>query len=93
MKAIYFKFIVITTICLFGKIQITKAAASASSGDGTMTVSPTSVCASSIGNVFIFTFTLRSGTRPDEHIYFSGAPLDSEAHLAYLTELATALTS
>ena len=40
-----------------------------------------------------FTFTLRSGTRPEDHIYFSGAPLDSEAHVAYLEELATALKS
>src|SRR6266566_4837247 len=40
-----------------------------------------------------FTFTLRPGTRPEEHIYFSGAPLRSEAHLAYLDELATSLKS
>jgi len=40
----------------------------------------------------VFTFTLRSGTRPEEHIYFSGAPLDSEAHLKYLAELEMALT-
>jgi len=40
-----------------------------------------------------FTFSLRSGTRPEEHIYYSGAPLDSEAHLAYLEELATSLKS
>lgn len=40
-----------------------------------------------------FTFSLRSGTRPEEHIYFSSAPLDSEAHLAYLEELATSLKS
>jgi len=36
---------------------------------------------------------LRKGTRPAERIYFSGAPLDSEAHLAYLTELDAILTS
>ncbi len=29
----------------------------------------------------------RKGTLPDEHMYFSGAPLDSDAHLAYLKEL------
>ena len=40
-----------------------------------------------------FTFTLRSGSRPEEHIYFSGAPLRSEAHIAYLDELATSLKS
>jgi hypothetical protein len=39
-----------------------------------------------------FSFALRSGTRPEEHIYFSGAPLDSDAHLAYLTELEAALS-
>lgn len=36
---------------------------------------------------FAFTLALRSGTRPDEHIYFSGAPIDSERHLSYLHEL------
>lgn len=39
----------------------------------------------------VFTFTLRSGTKPDEHIYFSAAPLDSETHLHYLSELEAAL--
>ncbi len=39
-----------------------------------------------------FTFTLRSGTVPDDHIYFSAAPLDSEAHLSYLDELEAALS-
>ncbi len=29
----------------------------------------------------------RKGTRLEDHVYFSGAPLDSEAHLAYLKEL------
>ena len=29
----------------------------------------------------------RTGTRPEEHIYLSSAPLDSEAHLSYLNEL------
>lgn len=38
-----------------------------------------------------FTLALRSGTRPDEHILFSGAPIRSEAHLAYLDELVTSL--
>lgn len=40
----------------------------------------------------VFTFALRSGTQPDQHIYHSGAPLDSETHLHYLNELAEALT-
>ena|SRR3989442_1593141 len=40
-----------------------------------------------------FTLGLRVGTRPEEHIYLSAAPLDSEAHLAYLTKLDAALTS
>lgn len=40
-----------------------------------------------------FTLAPRANTRPEEHIYFSGAPLDSEAHLAYLIELETALIS
>jgi hypothetical protein len=39
----------------------------------------------------VFTFTLRSGTKPDERIYFSAAPLDSERHLNYLSELEAAL--
>jgi hypothetical protein len=39
-----------------------------------------------------FTFALRSGTRLDQHIYRSGAPLNSETHLTYLNELAVALT-
>lgn len=39
-----------------------------------------------------FTLALRAGTRPEDRIYFSAAPLDSEAHLAYLTELERVLT-
>jgi len=39
-----------------------------------------------------FTFALRSGTRPDQHIYYSGAPLGSEMHLNYLNELEAAFT-
>lgn len=45
------------------------------------------------GDYRSFTLAPRVNTRPEEHIYFSGAPLDSEAHLAYLTELDAALTS
>jgi hypothetical protein len=40
-----------------------------------------------------FTLATRAGTRLEDHLYFSGAPLDSEAHLAYLEELATSLKS
>jgi len=39
-----------------------------------------------------FTFALRSGTRPDEFIFYSGAPLDSETHLNYLNELEAVFT-
>lgn len=38
-----------------------------------------------------FTFAQRVGTRPEERIYLSCAPLDSEAHLSYLNELEEAL--
>lgn len=38
-----------------------------------------------------FTFALRTGTRPEERIYLSNAPLDSEAHLSYLNELESSL--
>jgi hypothetical protein len=47
----------------------------------------------SVGDVRALTFTLRSGTQPQDHIYFSGAPLDSETHLRYLHELEAALAS
>lgn len=47
----------------------------------------------SANDVGALTFTLRSGTQPQEHIYFSGAPLDSETHLSYLEELEAAFTS
>ncbi|HZS76338.1 MAG TPA: hypothetical protein VFA41_06960 [Ktedonobacteraceae bacterium] len=36
-----------------------------------------------------FTLAIRSGTRPEDNIYFSGAPLDSDTHLAYIQELAS----
>jgi hypothetical protein len=36
---------------------------------------------------------LRAGHRADSHTYFSAAPLDSEAHLAYLTELEAVATN
>ncbi len=41
----------------------------------------------------VFTLAFRPGTRPEEHICFSGAPLSSEAHLIYLEELAASLKS
>ncbi len=44
-------------------------------------------------DVRAFTFALRAGTQPQERIYFSGAPLDSDAHLNYLNKLEKALTS
>jgi hypothetical protein len=37
-------------------------------------------------------FTLRAGTKVDERIYFSGAPLTSDAHIAYLAELEALLS-
>lgn len=39
------------------------------------------------------TFGPRVGTRPEEHIYLSSAPLDSEKHLSYLNELEATLRS
>lgn len=44
-------------------------------------------------DIHVFTLALRAGTRPNEHVFFSGAPLDSEAHLAYLIRLDADLTS
>jgi hypothetical protein len=38
-----------------------------------------------------FTLAPRSSSQPEDHIYFSGAPLDSEAHLKYLKEWSTAM--
>jgi hypothetical protein len=46
----------------------------------------------SANDAHAFTFALRSGTRPDEYIYYSGAPLDSEMHLSYLNELEAVLS-
>jgi hypothetical protein len=40
-----------------------------------------------------FTLAPRAGTRLEDHIYFSSAPLDSDAHLSYIKELEAALTS
>ncbi|HYT37071.1 MAG TPA: hypothetical protein VEL49_07785 [Ktedonobacteraceae bacterium] len=46
-----------------------------------------------IGDPQAFTLAPRAGTRLEDHIYFSSAPLDSEAHLSYLNELDTVLGS
>ena len=40
-----------------------------------------------------FVFTLRAGTRVNEQTYYSAAPLDSEAHMAYLNKLEGILRS
>jgi len=47
----------------------------------------------SLQDVHSLSFALRAGTKPQDHVYFSGAPLDSEAHLRYLNELEKTLTS
>jgi|SRR5215213_5844544 len=41
----------------------------------------------------VLTMSMRAGTRPDDGVSFSGAPLDSEAHREYLTQLEEALLS
>jgi hypothetical protein len=38
-----------------------------------------------------FTFSLRPGAKPEDHVYSSGAPLTSETHLSYLNELVSLL--
>jgi len=40
----------------------------------------------------VFSFDLRAGNLPEARIYFSSAPLDTDAHLAYLRELESALS-
>ena len=40
---------------------------------------------------YALTLGPRAGTRPEEHIYLSSAPLDSEAHLSFLNELEVVL--
>lgn len=44
-----------------------------------------------LSDVRSLSFALRAGTRPQDHTYFSSAPLDSEAHLRYLHELVAIL--
>ena len=46
---------------------------------------------SSQTSIFPFTLSVRTGTQPEEHLYFSSAPLDAEAHQAYLNKLELAL--
>lgn len=46
-----------------------------------------------IGDHHAFTLAPRAGNRIEDHKYFSGAPLDTGAHLSYLNELEAALTS
>jgi len=40
-----------------------------------------------------YRFTMRAGTHPSENKCWSSAPLDSDAHIAYLTQLADAVAS
>lgn len=40
-----------------------------------------------------FTLASRVGSRLEDHIYFSGAPLETEKHIIYLKDLEAALTS
>lgn len=47
----------------------------------------------SLQDVYSLSFALRAGTKPQDHVYFSNAPFDSETHLAYLRELEKTLTS
>lgn len=41
----------------------------------------------------VMQFSSRMGTRPEEQVHFSGAALDTEAHIAYLRELDAILTA
>jgi len=41
----------------------------------------------------VFQFALREGFHPDDRVYFSVAPLDSDSHIRYLAELEAAVTS
>lgn len=40
-----------------------------------------------------FTLDIRATTQPEDRFYYSGAPLDTNAHLAYLQRLADVLTT
>jgi len=61
----------------------------------TVYLAPQAVGDESAGSVVqansrMFQFSLRTGTRAAEHIYFSGAPLTSDAHRAFLERFETA---
>lgn len=43
------------------------------------------------GDYRAFTLTLQAGTRLEDAIFFSGAPLPSEKHIEYIADLANAL--
>jgi hypothetical protein len=47
----------------------------------------------SLTDIRSLSFTLRAGTQPQDHIYFSSAPLDSEMHLRYLHEFDATISS
>jgi hypothetical protein len=44
-------------------------------------------------NARFLQFALRAGAKPGDHVYFSAAPLDTEAHLNYLAALERVLPS
>lgn len=46
----------------------------------------------SVADGQLLQYALRAGTRPEDGVYFSGAPLDSETHREYLAQLEGALT-
>jgi hypothetical protein len=45
----------------------------------------------SLNEIRALSFALRAGTRPQDRIYFSSGPFDSETHLRYLHELSASL--
>lgn len=45
------------------------------------------------GDGHTFSVGLRASTKPSEAVYFSSAPLETEAHLTFLTQLTTCLTA
>ncbi len=47
----------------------------------------------SVADGQLLQYALRAGTRPEEGVFFSGAPLDSESHREYLAQLEEALTN
>jgi hypothetical protein len=59
----------------------------------TLAVQDTKQVYSPVAAAKAFNFTIRTGTQPNEHIWFSAAPLDSDAHLAYLAEFVKAIAN